>query len=78
MVNMALYSILVIYTYNLIKNKKLKTILITIMSILVILIGFTRIYLGVHYAGDIIGGWLLGFADGMTVYMIMKRTSIDK
>lgn len=78
MVNMALYSILVIYTYNLIKNKKLKTILITIMSALVILIGFTRIYLGVHYAGDIIGGWLLGFADGMIIYMIMKRTSINE
>ena len=39
-------------------------------------IGFTRIYLGVHYAGDIIGGWLMGFAVSLIVYMIMKKTTI--
>ena len=47
------------------------------MMILVIAIGFTRIYLGVHYAGDIIGGWLLGFAIGLCVYMLMKNSSIN-
>lgn len=77
MVNMALYAILVIYTFKLVENKKLKYTLISIMSLLIVAIGFTRVYLGVHYAGDILGGWLLGFVVSMVVYMIMKKTTIN-
>lgn len=77
MVNMALYGILIIYVFKFMENKKLKVTLITAMTILIAVIGFTRIYLGVHYAGDILGGWLLGFAVSMVVYMIMKHTTIN-
>lgn len=77
MVNMALYTVLIIYAYKFIRSKRIKYTLIILMMILVIAIGFTRIYLGVHYAGDIIGGWLLGFAIGLCVYMLMKNSSIN-
>ena len=76
MVNMALYSILIIYAYKLIKNKKIRYTIYTVLTGLILVIGFTRIYLGVHYAGDIIGGWLMGFAVSLIVYMIMKKTTI--
>ena len=76
MVNMALYSILIIYAYNLIKNKKLKYSIYAILTSLILAIGFTRIYLGVHYAGDIIGGWLIGFVVSIIVYSIMKKSTI--
>ena len=77
MVNMALYTVLILYTYKFVKNKKIKYSLITCMAALVFIIGFTRVYLGVHYAGDIIGGWLLGFAIGLIVYMLMKKSNIN-
>ena len=77
MINMALYTVLIIYAYKFIKSKRIKYPLIIAMMLLVIAIGFTRIYLGVHYAGDIIGGWLLGFAIGLCVYMLMKNSSIN-
>lgn len=76
MVNMALYSILIIYAYKLVKNKKIRYTIYTVLTALILVIGFTRIYLGVHYAGDIIGGWLMGFAVSLIVYMIMKKTTI--
>lgn len=77
MVNMALYTILIIYTFKFLDNKKLKVPLIIGMTFLIAAIGFTRVYLGVHYAGDILGGWLLGFAVSMVIYMIMKHTTIN-
>ncbi|BCJ67534.1 phosphatase PAP2 family protein [Polymorphospora rubra] len=42
---------------------------IWIVATVVLLIGFTRVALGVHFISDVIGGWLLGLAWlGVTAY----------
>lgn len=39
---------------------KYKDSLIILLAILIVLIGFSRIYLGVHYTSDVIGGFAFG------------------
>jgi undecaprenyl-diphosphatase len=34
---------------------------------LVVLVGLTRMWLGVHYLSDVVGGWSLGVAWSLTV-----------
>lgn len=58
--SMVLYGILIYFTWKYIKNKKVKITLTTILAILIFTIGFTRIWLGVHYLTDVIGGFSLG------------------
>lgn len=36
-------------------------------------IAFSRVYLGVHYLGDVVGAWLLGFAWLVLVVMVSAR-----
>lgn len=60
MVSMGFYGFLIYLSYKNIKNKKIKYPLIIFLSILILLIGISRIYLGVHYATDVIGGFIIG------------------
>ena len=71
-----LYGLIVILV-NKYTNNKYKTIIIPIYILFILLIGFTRIYLGVHYFSDIIGGYLLGFITLLIIYPFFKK-SIDK
>lgn len=62
MVSMAFYGFIIYLIYKYIKNKNLKIFLITILSLLIIFIGISRIYLGVHYTSDVLAGFLISIS----------------
>ena len=76
MMSMILYGYLIYLIYDCIKNKKIKWIYISILSILILAIGFSRIYLGVHYTSDVIGGFTFGIAYLIIFIEIIKNKKI--
>ncbi len=72
MISVAFYGLIIYLLWKNMKNKKYKYITCTILTIITILIGFSRIYLGVHYTSDVLAGGLLSIA-----YLILY-TSIIK
>lgn len=70
MVSMAFYGFLI---YLLCKsNFKYKKIFIGLLIILILLIGISRIYLGVHYPTDVFGGFLLSISYLLIFIEIFK------
>lgn len=54
------YGTLVVLIPMLLQNKSLARILQGVLIFLILAIGISRIYLGVHYPSDILGGYALG------------------
>ncbi|MCF6360897.1 MAG: phosphatase PAP2 family protein [Cyclobacteriaceae bacterium] len=46
---------------------------IMIFFVWAVVFSFTRVYLGVHYPGDIIAGAMLGASTSMGVYWVLKK-----
>lgn len=60
MVSMAFYGFLIYLLYK--SNFKYKNIFIGLLIVLILLIGISRICLGVHYPTDVFGGFLLSIS----------------
>ncbi len=77
MISLCIYGFL---SYVLVKSKlpkKYKIIGVTFMVILTMLIGISRIYLGVHFASDVLGGYACGMVFLVTYIKIMRNKIIE-
>lgn len=59
MMAMCLYGVLIYLVNTKLKNKKLKIFLTIFLSIVILFIGISRIYVRVHYPSDVLGAYLL-------------------
>ena len=75
MVSMAFYGYLIYIINTNVKSKWIRIVSTILLSILIVLIGTSRIYLGVHYTSDVCGGFCVAIAYLMVYTGILKRMS---
>ena len=77
MISVAFYGLVIYLVYKNVNNKYLKWTLITLLSLLILTIGFSRIYVGVHYFTDVVGGFFLALAY-LIVYIYIYNKKVIK
>lgn len=60
LISMALYGLLIYIICLNFEKKSQKITIISIGTIIILLIGISRLYLGVHYFSDVLGGYIIG------------------
>lgn len=73
MISMAFYGYLIYLIYKYVENKNVKWILISLLSVLICFIGISRIYLGVHYTSDVLGGFWISIS-----YLVIYISAVNK
>ena len=73
MISMAFYGYLIYLIYKYVKNKYVKWIFMALLSLLIRSIGISRIYLGVHYTSDVLGGFLISIS-----YLVIYISAVNK
>ena len=73
MISMAFYGYLIYLIYKYVKNKYVKWISIVLLGILICSIGISRIYLGVHYTSDVLGGFSISIS-----YLVIYISTVNK
>lgn len=70
---MAFYGFIIYLIYKSNINKKSKSLFITLLVMIILVIGLSRIYLGVHYFTDVVGGFTFSLS-----YLIIYTSILEK
>ena len=69
----ATYLTLAVLISHLEPSRGTKTMVFVLAAALVIGIGFSRVYLGVHWPSDVLAGWSLGAAWALAAWTVLRQ-----
>lgn len=75
--SMAFYGLIIYFLYHSNLPKKWRNLLIGFLVFLIILVGVTRVYLGVHYVSDVLAGYLVSYVY-LTIYLHIFENNLKE
>jgi undecaprenyl-diphosphatase len=69
----ALYMTLAVLVARTLSERRLKRFTVAVGASLALLVGFTRLYLGVHYPSDVLAGWTAGVTWALACGVVARR-----
>ena len=76
--SMFFYGLAIWLVCRYVTNRTARNILVALLAIPMLLVGPTRIYLGVHYPTDVLAAWCLGIAAVILIIEIISARDADQ
>ena len=73
MISASFYGLLIYLIYTHVRQRTWRWLLIALLSLLILLIGLTRVYLRVHYATDVLAGFTAGIVWLLIAIPVLQR-----
>jgi undecaprenyl-diphosphatase len=73
MIGGAFYGLLIYLAWTTVRPAAFRWLLVSLLAIWVVLIGYSRVYLHVHYASDVLAGWSAGFLFLVITLLILRK-----
>lgn len=70
----AVYLTLAMLVASLEPRRRTKALAYGLAAALVVAVGFSRVYLGVHWPSDVLAGWCLGAAWALAAWIVLRAT----
>lgn len=69
----AIYPLLAFLVADLVDERRSKVFVFGVAALIMLIVGFSRVYLGVHYPTDVLAGWGFGLAWAITCGAVAVR-----
>lgn len=76
MASLAFYGLIIYIIHRLVKKRSLRIFLISINVVIILLVGISRVYLGVHYLSDVIAGYSISIIYLLIVTKILNKYKV--
>lgn len=73
MIGSSFYGLLIYIVWREVKDPFWRWLWVSLLSVLLLLIGYSRIYLNVHYATDVLAGYAMGIIWLLVAVWLMKK-----
>ncbi len=78
MTGLVFYGLAIYFIAKYGKENRAQKALMSMLGVLIFLIGFSRVYLGVHYPTDVIAGWFLGTSILASMVILVEKGYPEK
>jgi len=72
-ISVATYLVLAIVLAGLVQRRRSRAMIHAVATLLILSIGFSRVYLGVHWPTDVLAGWALGATWAVVGWFLLSR-----
>lgn len=68
-----MYLTLAALLARLTEDRRSRAYVVCVPFVIVFLVGFTRVYLGLHWPSDVLAGWLAGLSWAVLCWIVMVQ-----